>query len=128
MVFLQDSLFSQAKEDEIDGLRQPTQLPEKGSQFIEADVVKNFSACFLDYFYTMELPKDGSAESMEEESRQAGKKEIDLIKEMSAKRLIIGHVQTFVTSQLIHMVTKLAEFSVVDSPPRKGMQYFQKFF
>ncbi len=120
--FLEGSLFGQIEEG-LERLDQPTSLPQKGNQFVEADITKKFGACFLDYFYTMELPALGPSESESWDQKYVSVKEAEVVKETSEKRIIIGRCQTFVTSKLFHLITKVVEFSADEVPPKKGKNF-----
>ena len=122
---MEDSLFRQPRnnlDDNIDNsLYQRTILPEKGKQFNEAKVTKKFGAFFLDYLYIMELPKENDGEFDESGVGVENMKGSDVVKEVSAKRMIIGDYNVFITSRLIHLITKIKGFCEDDAPQRKSM-------
>ena len=100
-------------------MHKKTVLPENGKQFNEQKVAKKFGAFFLDYFYTMVLPKE-SSNDLWESGQHSDFTGSELVKEISSKRIIIGNSSIFVTSKLNHMVAKIMDFCADDAPQRQS--------
>lgn len=120
--FLRGSLFDNTEGSSLE-------IPEltfDAEEFLkvhnEALALRRYGAFFLDYLYTMEIEPERNPES-DSESQVDGLEvvgEIQLVKELSFKRMIVGPTHLQLSTSMMHRMDMVLKLAFEDIVPRKG--------